>query len=298
MLRSLLTSKKSTGRRTVFAETALWSLFPILTASTLAHVPPFTALTISTAVVCLILLATILATKHFSELRNAFAWKHAGLAAYCIDVVYYSFIFVGLTMTSPGNAAIIGLCEVFSSYILFNVLRGERIPTLHRIGGVLVVSGALIILCNGYTGFNYGDILIFLSICIAPLGNLFQKKAAAVVHHSTVILMRALIALPILIGLTFIFESSEPLLLTSGVIWALAINGLLIATTRLLWLVSITDLPPAEACALSSTGPLLTIIVMWILFNIAPSPVQLISVPFIIVGVFLLSRDTHRRHHR
>jgi drug/metabolite transporter (DMT)-like permease len=201
-------------------------------------------------------------------------------------------------MTSPGNAAIIGLCEVFTTYLLFNTFRGEHMSYTHRVGAVLTVSGSLIVLLNGFTGLNFGDVLIFLSICTAPFGNLLQKKAAEFVHSRTVILMRVLVALPILIALTYLFEPIQEIPMQTPILLALAINGILIAVTRLMWLVSITHLPPAEASALSAAGPLVTILFMWLLLNTPPETVQLVSIPFICVGVYLLSRTEYRRRHR
>ncbi len=297
---SILTSKKHQGRHTVFAETLLWALFPIITASALIHIPPFTGLAISTYTISVIFLCLALASGRLHELRNFHAWKECVAAALCIDVVYYSLIFIGLTITSAGNASIIGLCEVFTSYVVFNVIRGERaIPRTHVLGAVLIVSGAFIVLSNGYSSFNLGDMLILLSVCIAPFGNMFQRDAAAEVHPTTVILMRSMSAFPIIFLLALVFENQSTHVFQSAAIVALCINGILLAAARLLWLISITALPPAEAAALSSTGPLITLIVAWALTSSAPTTFQLLSIPFVVGGVYFMTRDAHRpRLHR
>jgi drug/metabolite transporter (DMT)-like permease len=290
-------ARATVGRRAVYTDTILWACFPILTASTVGLVPPLSALVLSGCVIAIVLTCYTLMTHHDKELLRISAWKYAALSSVCIDVVYYSCIFIGLTYTTPGNAAMIGLCEILTSYIFFNIIQKERISYYHRIGISLMLAGAVLILSQGIDGINYGDILIACAICIAPLGNYFQKRAATHAHPTTVILMRSLIALPILACIAFFFES-EPLTISIMTGVFICINGIVIATSRVLWLISITDLPPVEASALSCIGTALTLFLVWALYGTHPSTLQFMALPFLCAGVMLLTHHQTRARHR
>ncbi|MFM2415193.1 MAG: hypothetical protein RI911_886 [Candidatus Parcubacteria bacterium] len=287
---------QATGRRAVYADTLLWSLFPIITASSVGHVSPLSALALSGCVLAIALTLYTMYAHHVGELTHLTAWKYATLSSICIDVIYYSCIFIGLTYTTPGNAAMIGLCEILTTYFLFNILQKQRIPQIHKIGVFVTLSGASLILLQGFSGINWGDILIAISICFAPVGNFFQKKAGEFAHPTSVILMRALVALPIITTAALLFEPAS-IHFTPTIIGFLLFNGILLAVSRVLWLISITDLPPIEASALSCIGTACTLFLAWIVYGTTPTGLQIAALPLICIGVLLLSRTTHR-HRR
>ena len=94
--------------------------------------------------------------RKWKELNSPLLWKYAFFIALFNGVLYYTLYFIGLETTTPGNTAIIAQFEVFTSFLFFHVFRGERISLDYKIGGVLTVIGAGIILGRDFSSINPG----------------------------------------------------------------------------------------------------------------------------------------------
>ena len=110
--------------------------------------------------------------------------------------MYYTLYFIGLETTTPGNTAIIAQFEVFTSFLFFHVFRGERISLDYKIGGVLTVIGAGIILGRDFSSINPGDIFVLGATIGAPIGNLFQQKARRIASSEVIMFLRSAISVP------------------------------------------------------------------------------------------------------
>ena len=134
--------------------------------------------------------------RKWKELNSPLLWKYAFFIALFNGVLYYTLYFIGLETTTPGNTAIIAQFEVFTSFLFFHVFRGERISLDYKIGGVLTVIGAGIILGRDFSSINPGDIFVLGATIGAPIGNLFQQKARRIASSEVIMFLRSAISVP------------------------------------------------------------------------------------------------------
>jgi drug/metabolite transporter (DMT)-like permease len=283
-------SEERKGELLVALAGALWAFFPVITVLSYSWLPALHSLAWSTLFATLIFGAIVVYRRRWPEMRSLTVWKYGFLIAFFLGILFYGFYFIGLETTTPGNAAVLVLFEVFTTSVFFSLFRGEKLPLAHVIGAALMVLGALIILGRGFTGFNTGGLLILIATMFTPIGNLFQQKARRVVSSETIMFMRSLLALPFLFVLAYAVHPGVPLTQVKLSLPILLLSGLiLLGVSKLLWIEAIHRISVTKAMALQSGMPLLTLLIAWAVLGQAPEVWQLISLPPLILGVLFLT---------
>lgn len=283
-------SEQRKGEALLLLERLLWSLFPIVTVLSFSHVPSLVAFAWTTLCSGIFFAAILVYKGTWREMYNRDLWRYLIWVALSIGVCFYGLYFFGLSKTTPGNAALIALFEVFTSFIFFHVLRKDSITKEHVLGAFFMVLGAVIVLAPSATTFGGGDILILCATLFPPLGNYFQQRAREIASSETIMFMRTLLATPVIFFLAYVFAPQ----VSFADIWnglpIFLVNGIfLMGLTKLLWIEVIHRMSVTKAAALGSISPLITLFFAWLILNQAPSALQLLSnIPFIL-GVLLLT---------
>jgi drug/metabolite transporter (DMT)-like permease len=283
-------TEKKKGERNIFFGAFLWAFFPIVTVLSYAVLPSLVSLAWSTVFAALFFGCVIFYRGKLSEIKNPLLWKYALFAALFCGVLYYSFFYVGLETTTPGNAAIIALFEVFTSYLFFHVIRKERFSNEHGLGAILMVAGAVIVLGQNFTNIRMGDFLVLAATFFSPVGNLFQQKARQIASSESIMFLRSLISAPIVFLLVYFFHQNATLGDIRSSLIFLLINGvLLLGFSKMLWIEAIHRISVTKSVALSSLTPFLTLLFAWLLLHQTPSLLQLSSLVPLVVGTLLLT---------
>jgi len=278
------------GEVLIFFEVLIWAFFPIITVFSYVAIPSLVSLLFATIFSGIFFLAITAYKGTWKELMNPLLWKYAALATFFIAICFYSLYFVGLTKTTPGNASIIALFEVFTSFLFFNVFKGQKISTNRKLGALLVILGACIVLLPNMKGINAGDFYILTATFFAPAGNYFTQKARKFATSENILFLRSLIAIPFLYILTLMLHMHASASDIRSSFIFLAINGFIIfGLSKLLWVETIHYISVTKAIALSSTGPLLTLLLSWAFLHQMPNVWQIGAVIPMIFGVLLLT---------
>ncbi|MEK7107086.1 MAG: DMT family transporter [Patescibacteria group bacterium] len=292
-------SEERKGEGFIYLSGILWAFFPVITVLTYKSVSSTVSLAWSTFFAMLFFAALILYRQKWRELRNALLWKYGLLIAFFIGVMYYGLIFIGLQFTSPGNVAIIALCEVLTAFLLFNVYKKESFSAEYVVGAILMVLGAGIVLARDFSGINIGDLFVLAAVCFPPWGNMFQQKARAFASSESIMFVRSLLSIPALAVLAYFlgaqtslenFRVSLPFLLINGV--------LLLGLSKVFWIEAIHRISVTKGVALSSFTPFLTLKVAWLVLGQAPNVWQLSSLIPLTLGVLLLTDNLKRTNFR
>lgn len=278
------------GELFILGEALLWSLFPVIAFITLSGITPILSLSWTTLLAAVFFAGMMLVKGSWRELKNPLVWRYGILVAFFIGVWFYGLYYLGLKFTTPGNAGLIALFEVLTSYILFNVLRKEPFPLEHKIGAGFMVLGAVIILGKNYGGFVFGDFFILAATFFAPLGNMFAQKCREIASSETIMFLRSFFSGFALLALALILGESASAENIFSVLPALLINGVLIfGISKLFWLEGIHRISVTKAIILQSMTPLLTLLFAWLLLSQVPTVWQLSSIVPLILGVVLLT---------
>lgn len=230
------------------------------------------------------------------EMRDPLLWKYSFFIALFIGVLLYSFYFIGLKYTTPGNAAILLQFQVFTSFLFFNVLRKEPITVQYKIGAVLMVGGAVIILGREWNGINLGDLLVLVGTLCAPIGNYFQQRAREIASSESIMFLRSVLSAIIIFPFAYFVSMHASFEDVRGSLLFLLVNGvLLLGLAKIFWIEGIHRVSVTKATALSSIGPLFTLFFAWLILHQAPTVWQLASlVPFVLGTLLLMDQIRFR----
>ncbi len=272
------------------AETLLWGLFPVITVLSYTSIPALVSLGWSTLFAALFFGVFVTVRKKWHELKKPLVLRYTLLATFFIGILLYSFYFTALRFTTAGNAALIMLLTVFTSFLYFNVFRKEKIPFAHILGAICMVIGAGLVLGPNASTPNLGDLLCVLAICVAPFGNYYSQKAVQLASSETVMCLRSIVSVPFVFLLAFFtgahatwsqIQDSLPFLLVNGL--------LLLGLSKLFFLEAIKRISVTKALSLESGAVVVTLIAAWVLLAQTPTIWQLSALVPLMVGVALLT---------
>ena len=283
-------SETRKGEAYAFTQALLWGLFPIVVILSFSTLPSLVSYAWSTAIAALFFAGVLTYRQKWHELLNRELWKYSVYILFFIGILFYGFYFVGLTYTTAGNAAIISQFEIFTSFVFFNMLRGEHLSRTHMVGSALMILGALIVLGRGFTGPTIGDLLIFAATCSAPIGNLYQQKARRIASSETIMFVRTLMATPIM----FLLAHAIGMRASIGDVYAslffLAVSGILVfGLQKMLWIETIHRLSVTKANALSAISPFAALFFAFLFLNQTPTAWQLLALVPFFLGTLLLT---------
>jgi len=283
-------SEKTKGELFLFSSVIFWAILPVAIVLSYSQVSGFVSLFWSVVFAMLFFSILTFYKKSFHYLKNKIFWKYSFYIAFLNGFIFYAFFFLGLEKTSPGNVALIGSLEVLTSFLFFNVFKGEHISLEHKAGALLMLLGAFIILSKNFTTFNLGDFFILIAVCVGPLGNYFQQKVRKIASAETLLLGRNIISIPLVMVLIIIFNKSIFFTPDTRTILLLIFNGVLIfGVSRIFWIEAIHRISVTKAISLGSVSPLFTMFFAWILLNQAPTILQISSFIPLFIGILLLT---------
>jgi drug/metabolite transporter (DMT)-like permease len=282
--------EKRNGEVLVFAHCIVWAFFPIVAKLTYDSIPALAAYAWGTFFAAIFFGGVLLVRGRLGELRNPLLWRYGAGSALAIGVLFYGLYYVGLNFTTAGNASIIVLFEVFTSFVFFNIFRREAISREHILGGILMVLGASIVLAPNFSHLNPGDFLILAATFATPLGNLFQQKGRRIASGESVMFLRYAMTAPIAFALAAGSGALSAATYTGTALIYLALNGMFIlGIAKLFWIEAIHRISVTKGVALESISPFFTLVFAWFILKDAPTVWQLASLVPLVLGVFLLT---------
>lgn len=285
-------SKERQGEMFIFFESILWALFPIVTILSFKNVPPLVALAWSTLFAAAFFGILLFLKNGWKELKNKEAIGDILLTTFILGIVFYVLFFTGLRYTTAGNASLIGLTEIFFSFLLFNVWHKEYFSFAHIAGAALMLIGAIIIFYPNVHGLQIGDLLILAACFIAPFGNFFQRRARKQVKSEAILFIRSIISAPVIFLLAYFSKANFAAIGFDKSFVLLIVNGFfLLGFSKILWIEGIHRISVTKANALNSLTPLLTLLFAWIILGNIPTKFQLFAFVPMFFGVMLLSKN-------
>ncbi len=271
----------------------IFGLFPVVVKYGVATLNPIVFGSYA-ALVCAVFLFVVLFVMRapFSLLKNAQIQLRLFVIGAFGTFLSSVFFFIGSTMTTGINAAILLQIEpVYSMFIGYIFLR-ERIRAKQIYATLLVIFGTLLVLYNGRLSINIGDIFVLLT----PL-------CWQVSHYNGKILMRNANVGPIMVsfgrtlyGGLFLFvlalimyrhgaftqniKEFFPLILFQGVVTY--------AVGFILWYKTLSLINLSKATALITPYPVFSFFMAQFLLKESPTIYQIAGLSVIVVGIYLL----------
>lgn len=229
--------------------------------------------------------------RKYFEIKNTRAYRDLALTSLFITSLF-ALTFVGLQYTSANNVAILLFLQILFSYLFLGRKPGEQLNKKQTFGAALMTAGALFVLFPENFKLQLGDALVLMAAMIAPIANIYQKRARAQVSSETVLLTRSVIALPFIYLLAWLFEPSVTWLqIQEQWLW-LGLTGFLVFfISKILWVEAIYLLPITKVNALFAFAPLMTMLLSYLVLHEVPTWSQIVGVIPILLGSYLITRN-------
>ena len=268
----------------------LESLFPILAVFAIARIGAIHAYSwiILFATVALVIVLGI--REGYRSLFKRDAQKDLLLTSLFIAAMFM-LIFLGLQYTTAGNTAVIITVQLFFSYLYFNIFGSESMTRMHTVGAFLMGAGAVIILLPTHFAVNTGDLLVLAAAAIAPLANLYQKRARRHVSAVTILAYRNIVALPFLFLLGGIFEpipTSENFF--RALPYLIGIALLVYVLAKILWIEALHRIGITKLSAMIAFMPVFTLFFAYGILGEIPSLREMIGICPVLVGAWIITR--------
>lgn len=281
-------SSQTKGEFYTFGLTIIESWFPIFAFFTVHALGALHAYFYSllVAIVCLSVWWVLRGKTH--EIKYRAAYKNIALTTFFITSLF-ALTFIALQYTSATNVVIILFLQILFSYLFLGRRKEESLSPKHALGALFMTIGGLLVLFPGSFQVNMGDLLVLFAAMIAPIANLYQKKARAQVSSETILVVRSVLALPFIYVLAIIFEQQPTLNAIQEQWYWLVLTGVLVFfVSKLLWVEAIHLLPITKVNALFAFAPLMTMALAYWLLAQTPTLHQLIGIGPILLGSFLI----------
>ena len=286
-----MNKKERSGELFMLAFTFSEGWFPIFTIIALQYITPVFVYGFTLIFATMSFMVLLVFRKKTRELMLWKAYKDLLLTSLFISIMF-ACIYIGLSYTTAGNMAVLLFLQVFFSFLYFNLFGREKFAGIHLLGAILMAIGAVIILFPDKFIFNVGDLLILVAAAIAPIANLYQKRARNQVSSEAILAFRSIIALPILLLLAILIE---PIPKWHEIISALpyiAVSGLLLmGLSKIFWVESIHRISITKASAMAALIPVFTLLFAYLTLNEIPGNSQLAGILPVLLGGYLITRS-------
>jgi len=264
--------------------------FPIFAFFTVTALGAIHAYFYSLLIASVVLFIWLSYRKQTPELFNLQARKPLLLVSFWMTLLYI-LIFVALEFTSASHVALILFLQILFSYLFLGRKDGERIDNKHMLGIVMMTVGAVVILFPGKISVNYGDLLALTAAAVAPIANLYQKRARNFVSSETILTARSIIALPFVLVLMIVLEPIQDWDTILTVFHWLLFTGIFVfVLSKIFWIEALFRLPITKVNALYAFSPMLTMVLAYFLLNDVPTAAQVLGAIPILLGGYLVTR--------
>ncbi len=253
--------------------------------------PPILFAGTSTLVTGIVLFIYLAITKQLGKLRNKKAIIYSLWVALLIIIIPSILIFIGTSKTSGINTSLLLQSEIVFTFILYSLLKYEKITTRRISGAIIVILGTAAIVYNGSASINLGDLLIICGTFFYPIGNIFARKALGVTTTPILLFVRNIIGAPILIGISLMFETyNQPMTYFIANFYPyMLFSGIFIyCISKMLWYEGMRRLETNKAILISVGGyPAISLFFTYLFLHEVPTPYQWVGFSLILVGLII-----------
>jgi len=278
------------GELLMLGLTLLESWFPILSIVSMSYIGALYTYTFSLVIALVFFLSIMVKRNSFTELKNKESHKDLLLTSFWITLLF-TLVFIGMQYTTAGNMAVIIFLQLLFSYLYFNVFGKEKMYTLHLTGAIIMGAGALIILIPDELAFNKGDLLILAAAAIAPIANLYQKRARMFCSSETILGFRTVAGLPFIALMAW---ASEPAVkyeaFVSALPYLLLIGILIYVISKIMWVEALHRISITKMSAMLGLVPMMTLFFAYFYLDEVPELRQVLGIIPVLLGGYLITK--------
>lgn len=283
-------TKEREGELFIIGLSLLESWFPILSIVAISHIGALHTYAFCLFISLFFFIFLMFKKNLFAELKNRDAYKDLLLTSFWITSLF-ALVFIGMQFTTAGNMSVIIFTQLFFSYLYFNVFGEDKMYFMHSAGAFIMGVGAIITLTPDDFTFNKGDFIILIGAAIAPIANLYSKRARIFCSSETILGFRTIIALPFIALLAWLIEAEINLDAVQKALPYLLLIGLLVfGISKILWMEALHRTSITKMSAMTAIVPPMTLFFAYIYLDEIPEIRQMLGIIPILIGGYLLTK--------
>jgi len=288
-------TKEREGEVLMVGLSILESWFPIFSIVAMSYIGALHTYTYSLLIALVFFIMIMFKRDRFKELKNKEAYKDLLLTSFWITSLF-ALVFIGMRYTTAGNMAVIIFLQLLFSYLYFNLFGKEKMHTLHLWGALIMGIGALIILIPDELTFNKGDLLILVAAAIAPIANLYQKRAREFCSSETILGFRTFVGLPFVALMAWAFEPAVEYSVFLSALPSLLFIGIMIyVVSKIMWIEALHRTSITKLSAMLGLVPMMTLIFAYFYLQEVPELRQVLGIIPILAGGYLITKPIENK---
>lgn len=275
----------------LFVSWILASLLWIMTKLSIEHISPIFALFLVNLFALLFFFIVLVKRKEWELYKDLKGFSDVVYTWIIIWVIAYTLFFFALQHTTPNNAAIIGLFEIFTMFFYSHTIFKSEwwVKRNQVLWAFLMFVWVMFVLFQGSFHLNPWDVLLLIIWLIAPFGQFFQKRAAKRYSSNFLMFNRTLIATIFLFFLSLLTWMNVDWGFNLNVFLVLFINWFFILWVwKLLYVKWSTMLPLHVATSSFLIIPFFTLLFSYIFFRDVPTIYQILGIFPVVFGCYLI----------
>jgi drug/metabolite transporter (DMT)-like permease len=203
--------------------------------------------------------------------------------------------YVGTALTTSGRATVFFYTQpIFLAFLAPHFLPGDRLTARKLYGLGLALCGLVALfftkLSGGATSTLAGDVVVLSGALMSAFSAIATKRTAGRIHPVALICWQSWVSWPLLALLSWGFESGRVFVFSGRAIAAILYLGLLSAAfgfVAFAWLIQRNT--ATRVTALTFLTPVFGVAYSWLLLNETLTPIQLLGVLGVCLGVYIVN---------
>ncbi len=294
-MRKIFNTAEKTAEAFVFIHVLFGSLQPIVLSFTTRMVPPVMFAAASTLFAGVGLFGVLLWRGQLVRVWNKRIFLYSLLVSMLVVVLPSIFIYIGASMTSGINTALLMQTEMLAAFILCGLFFGEKITVQKTLGAGVIAVGAFAVLYNGSFHFNKGDLFIMLGATFYPLGNIYAKRILKTAPPAIILFIRNIFGGMVLLIISLLFEQGTVAAYGSLMSeWIpLVVNGFFILfISKMFWYEGLKVLDVSKATMINMTAPAFSLIYAATFLREIPNVYQFVGFIIVLIGLFITTKTS------
>jgi drug/metabolite transporter (DMT)-like permease len=203
--------------------------------------------------------------------------------------------YVGTALTTSGRATVFFYTQpLFLAFLAPYLLPGDCLTARKLYGLGLALCGLIALfftkLSGGASSTLIGDVVVMSGALMSAFAAIATKRTAGKIHPVALICWQSWVSWPLLGGLSWAFESGRPFVFSGRAIAAILYLGLISAAfgfVAFAWLIQRNT--ATRVTALTFLTPVFGVAYSWFLLHETLTPIQLLGVLGVCVGVYIVN---------
>jgi drug/metabolite transporter (DMT)-like permease len=242
----------------------LWGASYPITQSAISSIDPYLFVFLRFGLAALVMLPFIM--KQFRT--NLMPWVKIGIVLGLLNTAIYTFETLSLKYTSVSKSAFIMGSNVIIVPFLAQIFRISQLTLLEILSAVFFLLGLYILTGSHFNNINHGDVLALLgAVAIAFSITYLQHITRDDFNPILLTFFQLTFTCPIPIML-YLAKPAAPIVLSSGLIWAICFCGILATTLPLLGQIKFQKYTTAaQTASIFALEPIFACLFAYVFYN-------------------------------